>query len=307
MHLTPVAVPYTLAHLKPLLPSLPARIAEAGCGQGALAVALADLGYDVTGVDRNAEMAASARERGVHVIQADINDISGEYDVVLFTRSLHHAESLDNTLAHAVTLLAPGGQIIIEEFGWERVNHTAAGFFYDNRAKLVATGLLDADIPSGEPARRLGCRPRHTPPGFRHARRPRSRRHRCDHDGHEHPVASRRRMRRSVDGAHHSGRRRSDRHARGGRQPYRRRRSSLSWPASLRPPSVEQPRTPNGPILIVSSVERIAKGKRHDALTMTTLPIDPRPATSVPVSDRPTGGSPGDQLASVGDREGRGA
>ncbi len=110
MHLTPVAVPYTLAHLKPLLPSLPARIAEAGCGQGALAVALADLGYDVTGVDRNAEMAASARERGVHVIQADINDISGEYDVVLFTRSLHHAESLDNTLAHAVTLLAPGGR-----------------------------------------------------------------------------------------------------------------------------------------------------------------------------------------------------
>jgi len=72
MHLTPVAVPYTLAHLKPLLPSPPARIAEAGCGQGALAVALADLGYDVTGVDRNAEMAASARERRVHVIQADI-------------------------------------------------------------------------------------------------------------------------------------------------------------------------------------------------------------------------------------------
>ncbi len=59
--------------------------------------------------------------------------------------------------------------------------------------------------------------------------------------------------------------------------------------------------------LLASSVERIAKGKRHDALTMTTLPIDPRPATSVPVSDRPTGGSPGDQLASVGDREGRGA
>lgn len=148
MDLTTVAVPFTLFELKTLLPAPPARIAEAGCGQGALSAALADLGYDVTGVDRNAEMAASARARGVQVVQADINDVFGEYDVVLFTRSLHHAESLDDVLAHAATLLAPGGRIIIEEFAWERVDHTSAGFLYDHRAELVAAGLLDADLPS---------------------------------------------------------------------------------------------------------------------------------------------------------------
>lgn len=98
MDLTTVAVPFTLTHLRPLLPAAPARIAEAGCGQGALAVALADLGYDVTGVDNDAQMAASAKERGVQVIYADINEVSGEYDVVLFTRSLHHAKSMDDTL-----------------------------------------------------------------------------------------------------------------------------------------------------------------------------------------------------------------
>ncbi|SFQ63852.1 Methyltransferase domain-containing protein [Amycolatopsis arida] len=150
MDLTTVAVPHTLAHLKPLLPAPPARVLEVGCGRGALAAALADLGYKVTGVDRDAEMAAAARERGVPVIQADVHDVYGEYDVVLFTRSLHHAESLDDILAHAATLLTPDGQVIIEEFAWEQVDHTGAHFLYDNRAMLVATGLLDAELPSGD-------------------------------------------------------------------------------------------------------------------------------------------------------------
>jgi SAM-dependent methyltransferase len=149
MDLSTLAVPHTLTHLKSLLPPPPARVLEAGCGRGALAAALGELGYEVTGVDRNADMAAAARERGVTVIEADVRDVSGEYDVVLFTRSLHHAEDLDGILAHAGTLLAPGGQIIIEEFAWERVDDAAAAFLYDNRDLLVATGVLDADTPTG--------------------------------------------------------------------------------------------------------------------------------------------------------------
>jgi SAM-dependent methyltransferase len=150
MDLSTVAVLPTLAHLKPLLPAPPARVLEAGCGRGALAVALAALGYEVTGVDRNAEMAGAAARRGVFVIQADVQDVSGEYDVVLFTRSLHHAERLDGILAHAAALLAPGGRLVIEEFAWERVDRAAAHFLYDNRAMLVATGLLDAEFPAGD-------------------------------------------------------------------------------------------------------------------------------------------------------------
>lgn len=150
MDLSLVVVPHTLTHLKPLLPAPPARILEAGCGRGALAAALIELGYQVTGVDRSAKAAAAARERGVPVIEADINDVSGQYDVVLFTRSLHHAEDLDATLANAATLLVPGGQIIIEEFTWERVDQPAADFLYDSRALLVAAGLLDAPTPTGD-------------------------------------------------------------------------------------------------------------------------------------------------------------
>lgn len=84
------------------------------------------------------------------VIEADIRDVSGEYDVVLFTRSLHHAEDLDAILAHAASLLAPDGRVVIEEFAWERVDRAAAYFLYDNRAMLVATGLFDGDVPDGD-------------------------------------------------------------------------------------------------------------------------------------------------------------
>ncbi|ANZ39332.1 hypothetical protein BBK82_28055 [Lentzea guizhouensis] len=144
-------MPHTLAHLTPLLPPAPARILEAGCGRGALAAALTELGHQVTGVDRNAEMAAAARERGVDVIHADVLDVTGEYDVVLFTRSLHHADDLDAIVTHAASLLKPGGRIVVEEFGWERVDQAAAEFAYDNAALLVAAGLLDTETPETDP------------------------------------------------------------------------------------------------------------------------------------------------------------
>jgi len=51
-------------------------------------------------------------ERGVVAIHGDVHDISGEYDVVLFTRSLHHAENLDGILesTKAGTLHKTGDQ-----------------------------------------------------------------------------------------------------------------------------------------------------------------------------------------------------
>jgi SAM-dependent methyltransferase len=150
MDLSDLAVPYTLANLTSLLPAPPARVLEVGCGRGALAAGLAALGYEITGVDPGAEVAAAARERGVRVIEADVHDVSGEYDVVLFTRSLHHAEDLDGILAHTRSLLAPDGRLVIEEFAWERVDQAAADFLYDNQALLVATGVLDHEPPADD-------------------------------------------------------------------------------------------------------------------------------------------------------------
>lgn len=149
MDLSTLAVPHTLAALSPLLPTPPARIAEIGCGRGALAAALAGQGYEVTGVDRDAEMVTATRARGVPALAADVLDVTGQtFDVLLFTRSLHHADDVDEILRHARSLLRPGGVIVIEEFAWERVDRTTAAFLYDRRRRLVRSGLLDAATPA---------------------------------------------------------------------------------------------------------------------------------------------------------------
>ncbi|MBP2478939.1 SAM-dependent methyltransferase [Crossiella equi] len=147
MDLTAVAVVPSLAALTPLLPPPPARVLEVGCGRGALAEALAGRGYRVTGLDRSEAMVAATAARGVRAVHADVREHRGEYDAVLFTRSLHNCPDPGPLLAHVATLLAPGGRIVLEEFAWERVDRGCAEFLYDNRAVAVAAGLLDAEVP----------------------------------------------------------------------------------------------------------------------------------------------------------------
>lgn len=145
MDLTPLAVPATLRRVTPLLPSPPASVLEVGCGRGALAAELLRRGYAVTGVDPDPEAVRTARMRGVTVIEAPLEEAdTGRYDVVLFTRSLHHVEDLDRTLETAVARLNPGGTVVLEEFASEGVTSEAAAFVYDTLAVLAAAGLAEA-------------------------------------------------------------------------------------------------------------------------------------------------------------------
>lgn len=156
---SPLAVPHTLDRLLPVLPPAPARVVEVGCGRGALAAALAGEGYQVTGVDPDEESCAAAAARGVNVVCADIRQVPADLrcDVLLFTRSLHHVEDLAATVADALALLEPGGLVVLEEFDRERADHASAGFVYDARALLVATGALALPDPADPP-----------PPGHAH-------------------------------------------------------------------------------------------------------------------------------------------
>jgi len=99
------------------LPKPPCRVLEVGCGSGVIAGRLAGRGYSVTGLDPSAEAAADCRAQGVLAIEGDFLSFRGPdpFDVVLFTRSLHHIESPAKAAGHAHGLLKPGGRIVAEE------------------------------------------------------------------------------------------------------------------------------------------------------------------------------------------------
>jgi SAM-dependent methyltransferase len=141
--LTALAVPDTMALLRPVLPEPPAAICEVGAGLGALAAALAGAGYRVTAVEPDPDSAAAAAERGLDVVNAELRDhrAPGRYDAVLFTRSLHHIEDLPGAIEHALGLLTPSGVLVLEEFARERANEAAARFLYDAVDLLAAAGV----------------------------------------------------------------------------------------------------------------------------------------------------------------------
>lgn len=140
------AVAGTLGMLAEVLPAAPATVCEVGAGRGALAAALVVAGYEVTALEPEPVGAAAARLRGVRVVeQGLLEHRGGPYDVVLFTRSLHHIDPLAGAVDRALDLLAPGGRLVLEEFARDRADRLAAGFLYDTFALLHAAGLLADD------------------------------------------------------------------------------------------------------------------------------------------------------------------
>ncbi|HLJ59950.1 MAG TPA: class I SAM-dependent methyltransferase [bacterium] len=140
-----VATAETLAFVRQVFPLLPFRALEVGCGPGDLATRLLADGVDLTALDASAEAVRLARAAGVPAVHADFFAYRDEpYDVLLFTRSLHHMGSLPDAMATALRLLRPGGWLIVDEFARERADRRTAAWFYDTRALLSAAGVLSA-------------------------------------------------------------------------------------------------------------------------------------------------------------------
>jgi len=113
----PVATEYTLDFVHRSLPREARSVLEIGCGGGELAAGLGAAGLQVFAVDSDEACVAEAKARGVDAVALDWpSAVERTFDVVLFTRSLHHIHDLDGAIAAAVAALRPGGRVIVEDF-----------------------------------------------------------------------------------------------------------------------------------------------------------------------------------------------
>jgi SAM-dependent methyltransferase len=143
-----LAVTDTMRFLERALPAPPARVLEVGAGEGALAERLAARGHRVVALDRDPAAAAAARARGLEVVEREFLDYGERgFDVVLFTRSLHHMTPIDPALDHARARLNPGGVLVAEEFAVDRVDRDTAAWLYWMEGALAAEGVLAGEPP----------------------------------------------------------------------------------------------------------------------------------------------------------------
>jgi SAM-dependent methyltransferase len=126
-----------LAFARAALPAPPAHVVEIGAGNGELAAALREAGYEVRAID-------PAAEAGTGVERAALLDVRGTFDAALAVLSLHHVEPLAESCAHLATLVRPGGRLVIDEFDVMRLDQRAVAWWLAQRRAVGGEDEHDA-------------------------------------------------------------------------------------------------------------------------------------------------------------------
>ncbi len=134
---------FTRDFIQRSLPAGARRVLEIGCGSGELAASLLQDGVSLIAIDNDADLIAAAKGLGVDArIAAWPNFEDGQFDAVLFTRSLHHMHPLDKAVQRAADSLVIGGRLIVEDFAYEMAEEKTLQWFADVIDRLDCAGLL---------------------------------------------------------------------------------------------------------------------------------------------------------------------
>ena len=137
--------------LLPLMPCAAARVADLGCGTGSVSLLLAEAGHRVRGLDISPAMVGKARLKlAASGSEADVTvgDAAtppwplDSFDVVMTRHVLWAMDDPDAALRRWLTLLAPGGVLLLVEGLWWTGGGMGAGEVTD----LVLRHRAEAEV-----------------------------------------------------------------------------------------------------------------------------------------------------------------
>jgi SAM-dependent methyltransferase len=132
------------------LPAPPARVLEIGCGPlGGFVPQLRLREYKVVGVDPEApDEDGYRRSRFEHV------DLSGPFDAVVASTSLHHVADPAEVIARIASVLSNEGTLVVVEWAWEEFDEATAAWCFQRLGSDGEAGWLhrrrDEWVESGQ-------------------------------------------------------------------------------------------------------------------------------------------------------------
>ena len=85
------------------------RVMEFGAGGGWNLIPFKEKGISVTGYDYSLSLVSLGREYGLNLLQGEISDIDGNYDVIILNHVLEHLTDIKNSIKKLKEHLNPGG------------------------------------------------------------------------------------------------------------------------------------------------------------------------------------------------------
>jgi ubiquinone/menaquinone biosynthesis C-methylase UbiE len=135
-----------------LLGEGPGRLLDLGCGGGAHAVAFAERGWTVTGVDISSAQLELARARGIEVLEVDaaalpFEDESFDAVVSIFTHT--DVDDFSAVIREATRALRPGGSLVY--FGVHPCFVGPHAFVHDREVPELHPGYRDTSYRTEAP------------------------------------------------------------------------------------------------------------------------------------------------------------
>jgi SAM-dependent methyltransferase len=122
-----VPAPDVVAFVRAALPEPPARVLEVGAGDGTLAAALADGGYDVVAIDP---------QGGDGVLPVPLHRLDApeaSFDAGVAVVSLHHIDPLARSCRRLAEVLKPGAPFVVDEMDVGRFDERAIAWWLAQR------------------------------------------------------------------------------------------------------------------------------------------------------------------------------